>query len=295
MAGEWPFSRLSGVIGTPTLRPDGTVLASEGYESATGLVLLAPPPMPAIPWAPSKSQASEALASLRDLLAEFPFVDDASRSVALSMLMTPVLRGGLFPAVPLHAGTGPASGTSKRHLQDLASAIATGERCAVVSVAPKPEETEKRLIGAALAGYPIIALDNCNAELAGDFLCQASERPVLQLRPLGTSGIVRLSRMATDRLTVRAVAALKPRAKAYLVPDAACRPLPRRRGVPTASTRRAPAAVFVVFAAPARDRSVSRPYGRVSSQTAEPGHPVGRRPRPSICLLWPRTTRPARG
>jgi putative DNA primase/helicase len=197
MAGEWPFPPLSGVIGTPTLRPGGTVLASEGYDAPTGLVLLAPPPMPTIPLAPSKSQASGALALLVDLLAEFPFVDDASRSVALSMVMTPVLRGALFPAVPLHAATGPAPGTGKSYLADLASVIATGERCAVIAVACKPEETEKRLISAVLAGYPIIALDNCNAELAGDFLCQASERPVLQLRPLGSSAIVRVSNTVT--------------------------------------------------------------------------------------------------
>jgi putative DNA primase/helicase len=113
------------------------------------------------------------------------------------MLMTPVLRGALFPAVPLHAATAPASGTGKSYLADLASATATGERCAVVAVAPKPEETEKRLISAVLAGYPIIALDNCNGELAGDFLCQASERPVFQLRPLGSSGIVRLTNTVT--------------------------------------------------------------------------------------------------
>jgi putative DNA primase/helicase len=197
MTGDWPFPPLSGVIGTPTLRPDGTLLAAEGYDSATGLVLLAPPRMRAVPLAPSRSEALEALAFLGRLLTEFPFADDASRSVALSMLMTPVLRGALFPAVPLHAATAPAAGTGKSYLQDLASAIATGERCAVVAVAPNLEETEKRLIGAVLAGYPIIALDNCNAELAGDFLCQASERPVLQLRPLGSSAVVRLTNTVT--------------------------------------------------------------------------------------------------
>jgi putative DNA primase/helicase len=197
MAGEWPFPPLSAVIGTPTLRPDGTVLVAEGYDRATGLVLLAPPPMPAIPPALSKSQASEALALLGALLTEFPFADEASRSVALSMLMTPVLRGALFPPVPLHAGTAPSAGTGKSYLNDLASAIAAGERCAVIAVAPNPEETEKRLISAVLAGYPIIALDNCNGELAGDFLCQASERPVLQLRPLGSSAVVRVPNTVT--------------------------------------------------------------------------------------------------
>ena len=192
MVGEWPFPPLSGMIGTPTLRPDGTVLATEGYDPATGLVLLAPPQMPAILPAPSKAEASEALAFVDNLLVEFPFADDASHSVALSKLMTPVLRGALSPAAPLHTATAPAAGTGKSYLADLASAIATGERCAVIAASPKPEETEKRLIGAALAGYPIIAIDNCNGELAGDFLCQASERPLLQLRRLGASDQIRV-------------------------------------------------------------------------------------------------------
>jgi putative DNA primase/helicase len=197
MVGEWPFPPLAGVIGTPTLRPDGTLLVKEGYDAATGLVLLAPPPMPPIPPAPSKAEARESLALLNKLLIEFPFVDNASHSVALSKLMTPVLRGALPPAVPLHAGTGPMSGTGKSYLIDVSSVIATGERCPVVAVAPNPDETEKRLIGAAIAGHPIIALDNCNGELAGDFLCQAGERPVLQVRPLGGSGIVRLTNTFT--------------------------------------------------------------------------------------------------
>jgi len=197
MIGEWPFPPLAGVIGTPTLRPDGTLLATQGYDPTTGLALLVPPPMPAIPPEPSKADALEALRALGYLLAEFPFADCASRSVGLSMLMTTVLRGALPPAVPLHVATSPTSGTGTSYLTDVSSAVATGERCPAVAVAPNPEETEKRLIGAVLADYPIIALDNCNGELVGDFLCQASERPILQVRPLGSSAIVRFSNTVT--------------------------------------------------------------------------------------------------
>ena len=63
--------------------------------------------------------------------------------------------------------------------------------------AEKPEETEKRLIGAALAQFPIIALDNVNGLLMGDFLCQVTERPVLQIRPLGTSNLLRIANTFT--------------------------------------------------------------------------------------------------
>ena len=65
--------------------------------------------------------------------------------------------------------------------------IATGERCAVETMAPEYAETEKRLIGSALSGFPIIALDNCRGVIEGDFFCQVVERPLMNLRALGKS------------------------------------------------------------------------------------------------------------
>jgi hypothetical protein len=197
MAGEWPFPPLTGVIGTPTLRPDGSLLITEGYDSITGLVLTDLPQMPSIPDRPTRAAAETALELLKELLTEFPFANEESRSVALSMLLTPVLRGALSPAVPLHVVTAPEAGTGKSYLADIASAIAGGDRCAVLAQAPDQSETEKRLIGAALAGHPIIALDNCSKLLIGDFLCQVTERPVLQLRALGTSAMVRVGNSFT--------------------------------------------------------------------------------------------------
>jgi putative DNA primase/helicase len=54
-----------------------------------------------------------------------------------------------------------------------------------------------RLIGAALAGHPIMTLDNVRTILEGDFLCQVTERPLLQLRPLGTSDEIRVANTFT--------------------------------------------------------------------------------------------------
>jgi putative DNA primase/helicase len=50
-------------------------------------------------------------------------------------------------------------------------------------------ETEKRLIGAALDGRPIIPIDNCSGVITGDFMCQVTERPLMSLRALGGSGM----------------------------------------------------------------------------------------------------------
>jgi len=192
MIGEWPFPTLAGVIGTPTLRPDGSVLVSEGYDEATGLVLLGGLEMPAIKPEPTQHDAAVALAFIDRLLDEFPFADghlgnqSIYRSVALSMLLTPVVRGALG-TVPLHLVTAPQSGTGKSFLADIASAIATGERCAVLAASPKPEETDKRLVAAALSGVPIVAMDNCVGTIEGPLICQLTERPRLKLRPLGKS------------------------------------------------------------------------------------------------------------
>jgi putative DNA primase/helicase len=107
--GDWQhFLPLIGVITSPTLRPDGSILCKPGYDPTTRLLLLAPPSLPPIPERPSKGQTLKAVALLDDLLSEFPFAkkDDAeegnspeekakknvSRAVALSALMTPVLR-----------------------------------------------------------------------------------------------------------------------------------------------------------------------------------------------------------
>lgn len=196
MTGEWPFPVLAGVIGTPTMRPDGSFLLQEGYDEATGLVLLGAPAMPTIPEEPTRQDAEHALVLLDELLAEFPFkdgggVNSVDQAVALSELLTPVLRGAM-PNAPMHLSNAPQPGTGKSYLADLASEMATGERCAVVAFSPSPEETEKRLIGAALAGHPIIALDNATGTIEGDLLCQIAERPLLQLRPLGTSQMSRI-------------------------------------------------------------------------------------------------------
>jgi putative DNA primase/helicase len=186
MAGGWPFPPPKGVIETPTMRPDGSLLTTPGYDPATGYVLCNTPPMPAIPEHPSRDDALKALERLEGLLAEFPFADTTSLSVALSAMMTPVLRAAMAVA-PMHVVTAPEAGTGKSYLLDVASMVATGHGCAVIAVSPNERETESRLVGAALSGHPIIALDNVSSLLMGDFLCQVTERPLLRLRPLGTS------------------------------------------------------------------------------------------------------------
>jgi len=94
MAGEWPFAPLTGIIQCPTLRRDGSLLATEGYDEATGLLLVNSIKLSTI--GETRMDAVAALDLLDQLLIEFPFVDGKDRSVALSMILTATLRAALM-------------------------------------------------------------------------------------------------------------------------------------------------------------------------------------------------------
>jgi len=194
--GHWNFKEVVGVITTPTLRPDGSLLCKAGYDPETRLILFEPPAMPDIPDAPTREDALEALDLLNDLLSEFPFVGDASRSVALSMILTTVSRGA-FNVAPMHAIRASTPGSGKSYICDMPTAIATGRRCPVTAAGKTEEETEKRIGSALLAGQPVICIDNISGEFGGDFLCQAIERHLVEIRILGKSEQVEVESRST--------------------------------------------------------------------------------------------------
>jgi Bifunctional DNA primase/polymerase, N-terminal len=192
-AGEWKFPTIAGVISCPTMRPDGTILCEPGYDPATQLFLVDPPKMPAIPEDPTRKDAIAALALIDGLLVEFPFTDDPSKSVGLSTIITPVVRGACS-VVPLHAVIAPVAGSGKSYLLDIAAAISIGDKMPVLGISEDDSkaELEKRLGAAVIAGQPLITVDNVMGELGGAALCQIVERPRPQVRILGKSELVEM-------------------------------------------------------------------------------------------------------
>ena len=202
--GQRPFPKVVGIITTPTLRPDGSILSEPGYDEATRLYHAADPQLrlDAIAHAGTRAAAEDGLRLLRCLLAEFPFVERGSgaagvnEAVALSALVTVVARGAMSVA-PLHVFRASTPGSGKSYLVDIASAIGTGRLCPVVTAGSTVEEMEKRFAGTLLHGFPIISIDNINGELGGDLLSQATTQPFLRLRPLGRSEIVEIETCST--------------------------------------------------------------------------------------------------
>lgn len=205
--GRWKVASIAGVITTPTLRPDGSVLTEPGYDPATRLYHVADPSLRLHPAVnnPTRAAAEGALAALRALLTEFPFVKTirdgtsplaVSEAVALSGMLTTIVRGAM-PVAPLHAFNAHAPGSGKSYLVDVISMIASGRPCPVATASSEEVETEKRLAGLLLEGFPIVSIDNVNGELGGDLLCQAVERPIVRIRRLGGSDITEIETTAT--------------------------------------------------------------------------------------------------
>lgn len=186
-AGRWKLPVLSGIVNAPTLRTDGSILDTEGYDEATASLLdFRGVSFPAIPACPSKADAEAALNLLANLVSTFPFVTEADRSVALSCMLTGAVRGAISNA-PMHAFTAPEAGTGKSMLVDLSSLIATGREAGVVSAAKTDEEFEKKLGSMLLSGDPIISVDNIERELGGELLCVVLTQDRAKVRILGRS------------------------------------------------------------------------------------------------------------
>jgi hypothetical protein len=184
---KWAFPHISGIITTPTLRADGSLLSTPGYDPRSELYLLLDMRLPPMPVSPTREEALKALATLKELFGEFSFRRRAlDLSIALAGLLTALLRGSL-PTSPVFLVRAGAPGTGKSYLVDVISTIATGRLCPVITSSPSREETEKRIGAVLLSGSPIVSLDNVTHDLEGELLCQITERPVVRIRILGRS------------------------------------------------------------------------------------------------------------
>ena len=185
--GVWNVPVLLGVVHTPQLRADGSLLTTPGYDPQTHLLFKPDGEhFPDIPDQPGKEDAQRALEAVKQSIATFPFNAEADRSVALSLLLTGVCRRTLDFA-PLHAMSSPAPGTGKSLLIDLASILLSGQPAPVLSAEIDDAEFEKRLGASLMAGDAVISFDNCTKPLDHALLCQALSQSRLNLRLLGYS------------------------------------------------------------------------------------------------------------
>lgn len=169
-SGDRGFPRLEGLVTVPTLRRDGSILDTPGYDQPSGILYSSDlQHLPRVPIAPTSEEACRALTTLWHPFKNFPFDGAASQTVLLSAIFSGILRPSL-PTCPAHAFDAPAAGTGKTLLAECVGILATGERPAIIAPTDDENEIRKRLFAMLREGGGVILWDNISGSLGGDAL-----------------------------------------------------------------------------------------------------------------------------
>ena len=170
---QWRFPPLTGVSSCPLVRPDGTIVTTEGYDAKLqvyyadqGLQL------PPIPDRPTKQDVGKALDWIDHALGDFPFRGEADRANAIAMLLTPLIRYALpRPAcLPLFLVDAPQSGTGKTLLAQVLATLATGDTAALRAAPRDEDEWRKCLLSVLRAGTNLVVFDDVATTLSAPAL-----------------------------------------------------------------------------------------------------------------------------
>jgi hypothetical protein len=165
---EWPgVRRLEGVVESPILRADGTILQAPGYDEETGLYYQPVGPVDPIPERPTHDDAQRAAHNLLEATSDFPFASHEHQATWLAAAITPAARYAYHGPAPLFLVDANVRGVGKTLLTDVISLVTLGRPMARMSAPSSDEEFRKRITAMALAGDSAVLIDN----IAGSLGC----------------------------------------------------------------------------------------------------------------------------
>ncbi|MCX4474836.1 hypothetical protein OOK41_31750 [Micromonospora sp. NBC_01655] len=189
---------LRGVIHTPVVRPDGSLIEAPGYDPATGLLHLPEPGLvvPRVPEQPTDSDVRDAVKLLLEMIDGFPFISEHYRANYLGALLTPLLRSLTPPPYKLHAIEAHQPGSGKTLLANLARHIHGGVFRAEL---PEDDAELRKQITAILSitTGPVVVLDNVSGALKSSTLAGLLTTDLWDDRPLGSTS---WTRSTNDRI-----------------------------------------------------------------------------------------------
>ena len=173
------LSQVRGLHGLPLVDETGTVVVSGVHG---GLLVRAPA------YADVEGDAAQHAAWVsRELLGDFPFIDDADRAHALAVLLLPLVRPLVDGATPMHVIQAPSAGTGKSLLAELVAIVATGQPASPVSLPRSDAEIAKTILSLLRDGMSPIVFDNVNHHVNSGALAGALTQRRVRGRILGVS------------------------------------------------------------------------------------------------------------
>ena len=187
--GNWRGLRpLEGIVEVPTIRLDGTMLITPGYDQHTGLIY-----QPAIAFElvkdhPTREDAQRAIQELLDLVVDFPFAAPSPlyKAAWLAAVLTPFVRNSI-PTAPMFLVDSNIRGSGKSKLCDIVSTISTGRPMPRTVNPPHDEEFKKLVTSLAIAGSSLVMIDNITGSLGSQALDAVLTAPTWKDRILGKS------------------------------------------------------------------------------------------------------------
>lgn len=165
--GSWPGMRpLRGILEAPSIRPDGSVLQTPGYDAATQYLYEPSDDFPRVPERPSREDALRARDALLEVVCDFPFPSDEYRSAWLASSLTLVARPAIEGCVPAMLYDGNNAGAGKGRAVDAAANLGTGRDATKTPLPQDDDELRKRITALLLQGERIGVLDNVTDTIA---------------------------------------------------------------------------------------------------------------------------------
>lgn len=152
---------LTAVVTVPTLRPDGTVMDTPGYDKTTGILFETNDDVLPVPSEPSKFETKLALNRLLKPFENFPVVDAKGWGILLAAILTAAVRSAL-PTSPAFGYDAPVQASGKTLLANCIAVLVSGEMPTVWphTAGRDDEEVRKRLFTALRNGSRALVWDN---------------------------------------------------------------------------------------------------------------------------------------
>lgn len=185
---NWGIPPLIDIVESPIISPNGSITTTPGYDANTNLYY-APINgfvLPPIPDNPTQENIKESLDLLNEVICDFPFDDNSSRTNALATIITPIIRTLIDGITPMTLFDKPQPGTGASKLADIVSIIAAG-RTYMLSPLKDDEEWRKQITTLLLNSTPVITFDNIDQRLKSPSLAKLLTNDLWRDRILGRS------------------------------------------------------------------------------------------------------------
>lgn len=183
---------LAGFSMMPVLLPDGSIRAEQGYDPDSETYITRDcSDIPILP-EPTLQDARDAATALLEVVEDFPFESDVSRSVWLAFVLSKVGWSAYEGNAPMFLADSPTPAAGKGLVLDVGAIIATGHPIAKETYTDNDEEMSKRITSHMIAGTPIVMLDNVDRTLGGASLDSAITSEIYTGRILKESRNIRV-------------------------------------------------------------------------------------------------------